>query len=96
MYHEYEFVSMPLIYMGSAGIHINLILALLNLLPIPPLDGSRVLSGLLPHYWAWQFNRLEKYGFIILLLLLATNVLNSILAYPLFNLSQLFFSLAGM
>jgi Zn-dependent protease len=95
-FHEYEFVSAPLIYMGSAGIHINLILALLNLLPIPPLDGSRVLSGLLPHYLAWQFNRLERFGFIILLVLLATNLLNSILAYPLYNLSQLFFSLAGL
>ena len=96
VYHQYEAISLPLIYTGAAGIHINLILALLNLLPIPPLDGSRVISGLLPSYWAWQFNRLERYGFIILMLLLFTNVISAVLAYPQYYLSQLFFSLAGL
>lgn len=96
IYHDIEFISAPLIYTGAAGIHINLILALLNLLPIPPLDGSRVLSGMLPSYWAWQFNRLERYGFIILMLLLFTNVINAILAYPQYYLSQVFFSMAGL
>jgi Zn-dependent protease len=94
--HEFEFVSLPLIYMGVAGISINLVLALINLLPIPPLDGSRVLSGLLTDYWAWQFNRLERFGFIILLVLLATKALNVILAYPLFYATQLFFGIAGL
>ena len=93
---QVEFISMPLIYSGVAGISINLVLALINLLPIPPLDGSRVLSGLLPDYWAWQFNKLERYGFIILLILLATNALSFILALPMFYIQQLFFSLAGM
>lgn len=93
---EVESISMPLIYSGVAGITINLVLALINLLPIPPLDGSRVLSGLLPDYWAWQYNKLERWGFLILLLLLATNVLGLILAYPMYYAQQLFFSLAGM
>ena len=93
---EVEFVSMPLIYSGVAGITINLVLALINLLPIPPLDGSRILSGLLPDYWAWRYNQLERWGFLILLLLLATNVLGMILAYPMYYAQQLFFSLAGM
>ena len=93
---EVEFISMPLIYSGVAGITINLVLALINLLPIPPLDGSRVLSGLLPDYWAWQYNKLERWGFLILLLLLATNVLGMVLAYPMYYAQQLFFSLAGM
>lgn len=91
-----EAISLPLIYSGVAGISINLILALINLLPIPPLDGSRVLSGLLPDYWAWQYNRLERFGFLILLVLLATNALGLILAYPMYYAQQLFFSLAGL
>ncbi|MDP3010431.1 MAG: site-2 protease family protein [Methylococcales bacterium] len=89
-------VAEPLIYTGIAGISINLVLALVNLLPIPPLDGSRILSGLLPNYWAWQYNKLERFGFIILLLLLSTNVLGTILAYPLFIAQQLFFYIAGL
>jgi Zn-dependent protease len=93
---ELEFISMPLIYSGVAGITINLVLALINLLPIPPLDGSRILSGLLPDYWAWRFNQLERWGFLILLVLLATNALGAILGYPLYYAQQLFFSLAGL
>jgi Zn-dependent protease len=91
-----ESISLPLIYTGVAGISINLVLALINLLPIPPLDGSRVLTGLLPNYWAWQYNKLERFGFIILIVLLSTNVLGMILAYPMFIAQQLFFSLAGL
>jgi Zn-dependent protease len=91
-----ESISLPLIYTGVAGISINLVLGLLNLLPIPPLDGSRILTGLLPDYWAWQYNRLERYGFIILLLLLMTNVLGLILGYPVYVLQNLFFHIAGL
>lgn len=91
-----EAVSLPLIYTGIAGISINLVLALVNLLPIPPLDGSRILTGILPSYWAWQYNRLERFGFIILLVLLYTNALSVILAYPMFIVQQMFFSIAGM
>lgn len=91
-----SFVSLPLIYTGIAGITINLVLALINLLPIPPLDGSRVLSGMLPSYWAWQYNRLERYGLIIFLILLSTNIVSSVLAYPLYFAQQWFFSLAGL
>ena len=85
-----------MIYTGVAGVSINLVLALINLLPIPPLDGSRILTGILPNYWAWQYNRLERYGFIILLVLLYTKVLNVILEYPLFIAQKIFFSIAGM
>ncbi|MGR9012830.1 MAG: site-2 protease family protein [Gammaproteobacteria bacterium] len=91
-----ESIALPLIYTGIAGISINLVLAMLNLLPIPPLDGSRILSGILPHYWAWQYNRLERFGFIILLVLLYTHVLNLILEYPLYIAQQVFFSIAGL
>lgn len=92
----FEPVSQPLIYSGVAGISINLVLAIINLLPIPPLDGSRILTGMLPHYWAWQYNKLERYGFIILMALLYFKVLNVILAYPLFFAQNLFFSIAGL
>ena len=91
-----ESIAMPLIYSGIAGISINLILMLLNLLPIPPLDGSRILSGMLPSYWAWQFNKLERFGFVILLGMLYFNVLSVILAYPKYILEQWFMTLAGL
>lgn len=93
---EAKMIAEPFIYMGIAGIAINLVLAIINLLPIPPLDGSRILSGLLPSYWAWQYNKLERFGFIILMVLLATKILNALLAYPLFIAQQLFFSIAGL
>ena len=91
-----EFVSLPLIYSGIAGISINLVLALINLLPIPPLDGSRIITGLLPSRWAWQYNRLERYGFLILLLLLFSGGLSLILGYPMYIAQKMFFSLAGL
>jgi len=65
--------------MGQAGIMINASLMLLNLLPLPPLDGGRIVVSLLPHYWAWHFAQIERYGFIILLALLFTGLLNAIL-----------------
>jgi len=74
-----------LIYMGVAGIIINAILMILNLLPILPLDGGRVLYSALPPNLAMQFGRLEPFGLIILVVLLMTGVLNSILL-PMVNL----------
>lgn len=91
-----EFVSLPLIYMGVAGISINLVLFLINLLPIPPLDGSRILTGFLPPRLAWQYNQIERYGFLILVLLLYSGVLSALLAYPMYITQQLFFSIAGL
>lgn len=91
-----ETISLPLIYAGIAGISINLVLALINLLPIPPLDGSRILTGILPHRLAWQYNQLERFGFVILLILLYTKILNVILAYPMYLAQNLFFSIAGL
>ena len=69
-----------LVMMGGMGIMINIVLMLLNLIPIPPLDGSRVVSSFLPGPLAYQYNKIESYGFIILIALLATGVLNKILA----------------
>ncbi|MFA7270474.1 MAG: site-2 protease family protein [Sterolibacterium sp.] len=65
--------------MAMGGIQINGMLMLLNLLPIPPLDGGRIAVSLLPHRLAWRFAQLERYGFVILLALLFTHVLDKIL-----------------
>lgn len=81
--------------MGQAGILINASLMLLNLLPLPPLDGGRIMVSLLPHPWAWRFAQIERYGFIILLVMLFTGLLNAILLpllWVLLNLIQLVFN----
>ncbi len=72
--------SLPMLQMGKAGIEVNVILMLLNLLPILPLDGGRILAGLLPRRIALRYAKLEPWGFPILLVLLFTSVLGVILA----------------
>ena len=62
-----------------AGIQVNVVLMVLNLLPILPLDGGRILASLLPHRVAWQYARLEPWGFPILLLLLFSGYLGVVL-----------------
>lgn len=74
----------PLVLMAKAGIIINVILMVLNLLPLPPLDGGRIAVSLLPERLARPFSQLERYGFIILIVLLFTGVLGKILS-PLVN-----------
>lgn len=74
--------GVPLMGMGMAGIQINIVLGVLNCLPIPPLDGGRALSNLLSGKMAWYLYRLEPYGFFILLVLMFTHVLNYILFPP--------------
>jgi Zn-dependent protease len=71
--------SLPLALMGAAGVLINIVFMVLNLLPLPPLDGGRILVSLLPHRAAYKFARIEPYGFIILLVVLFTGMLNVIL-----------------
>jgi len=77
--------GVALVYMGVAGIFINTILMVLNLLPLPPLDGGRVATSLLPGPLAYRFSLIEPYGFMILLVLLMTGVLAKIL-FPLITL----------
>lgn len=89
-------IGQPLFLMGGAGISINLILLLLNLLPLPPLDGSKVLAGLLPNPWADKLNSLEPYGFFILLALLLTGILSFILGPPLHMLETILLSLVRL
>jgi len=66
--------------MANAGIVINLVLMALNLLPLPPLDGGRVLAGLLPPAWSARLDRIEPYGFIIIIVLLVTGLLGPLLS----------------
>ncbi len=65
--------------MGQKGIYINVILMVLNLLPIPPLDGGRVMAGILPAPLAMPYMKLERYGMAIILLLLVSGILGKIL-----------------
>jgi Zn-dependent protease len=71
--------TVPLRLMGEAGIKVNLVFMFLNLLPILPLDGGRILASLLPNRFAWQYSRLEPWGLPLLVLLLLTNVLDIVL-----------------
>jgi Zn-dependent protease len=66
--------------MARAGIMINVVLMVLNLLPILPLDGGRIVVSLLPHRVALSYARMEPYGFVVIILLLATGVLNDVMA----------------
>lgn len=67
-------------YMAWLAVYINIVLAVFNLLPIPPLDGSKILAGILPGNTPWLYH-LETYGTIILLLLLFTGIIGRILAF---------------
>lgn len=91
-----ELDSTAIIYMGLFGIKINLVLCILNLIPIPPLDGSRVISSLLPPRIAYKYNRIEPYGFFILLALLATGVLSYVIWPATTTLTVLIANLFGL
>jgi len=80
-----EAMALPLSLMGQAGISINVVLMVLNLLPLPPLDGGRIAVSLLPHHLAYRFAAVERYGFAILLMLMFTGILGRIL-WPVINL----------
>lgn len=74
--------------MAVAGVQVNLILMALNLVPLPPLDGGRIVFSLLPSRLAWQYSRIEPYGLVILIVLMFTGVLWVILR-PLLALGEL-------
>lgn len=71
----------PIFIILHAMVSINVALAIFNLIPVPPLDGSKILAGLLPDRYAEYVYRLEQYGFIILLALIFTGAIR-VIAYP--------------
>jgi Zn-dependent protease len=87
--------SPPLLYymltqLAQVLILINLILATLNLIPIPPLDGSKVLMRILPIRYEPYFLQVERYGFIIIIILFATGVFSKLIWVPVYFLADLF------
>jgi Zn-dependent protease len=74
-----NYFSVPMAEMAKIGITINVVLMVLNLFPLPPLDGGRIAVSLLPHRLAWKFSQVERFGFPILLILLFTGILGAVL-----------------
>ncbi len=99
MYAEvsgHDWFGTPLVYMGSAGIMINVVLAVLNLLPLPPLDGGRFLMSIVPRRTAYSLSMLEPYGFFILILLMITGLLSFIMVPIVFFFINLIGNLFGL
>ena len=74
-----EAILVPLNGMLIASVWINLVLCIFNFLPIPPLDGSRILMGLLPNRMAVSYMKFEKYGFVVVLVLAFSGVLSKVI-----------------
>ena len=79
IYPSFSWLGLPLIYMGGIGVFFNAILMALNLIPIPPLDGSRVLNIFLSPKQSLVYSRLEPFGIFIVIGLLASGILGKIL-----------------
>ncbi len=82
--------------MSIAGVGINVVLMVLNLIPLPPLDGGRIAVGLLPRSLALPLSRVEPWGMVILIGLLATGVLGQILTVPLSLVEGLVYASIGV
>ena len=74
--------------MCEAGVLVNLVMFAFNLFPLPPLDGGRILVGLLPQPLAWQVSRIEPWGFFIVMALVITGVVSSLWMRPLIALTS--------
>jgi Zn-dependent protease len=85
LYGDLPMVSL----MSWTGIGFNATIMLLNLLPVPPLDGSRIVTSVLPARLAVQYNKIEPFGLVILVVLMATGVLGSILGPGLAGIDHL-------
>ena len=85
----------PVRHMLGAGVLVNVVLMVFNLLPIPPLDGSRVVSGLLPLRQALAYSRIEPYGFVIIFLLFFTRIMDPVLWPAVHQISRVLVQMWG-
>jgi Zn-dependent protease len=87
---------LPAILMSQVGLQINYFLMIFNLLPILPLDGGRMLQGLLPYRFAYPYSQMESYGIWIFLFLILSGALSKILNPPVYFLISLTIELLGI
>jgi Zn-dependent protease len=91
-----SYFAEPMLDMAQIGIKINIVLMVLNLIPLPPLDGGRVAVSLLPHRQAYTLAKIEPYGMFILIFLAITPVLGWILSPPVIGLMRLINFMFGL
>jgi len=77
--HSAQVIALPLLLMAVAGVFVNLVLMAINLLPVPPLDGGRIVTGLLPMAAARIYARIEPFGMVILILLLVYGIIGKLI-----------------